>query len=103
MNNCAVVRDLLPLYADHETSPETTACIRAHLENCPSCRAELREIGRIARSMKTPEKSGHYLYGPLVQRIRIRNLAVCVGTLTALFTVAAILVKLLDKEKREIL
>ena len=101
MNNCAVVCDLLPLYADHETSPKTTAFIEAHLQECPDCRAELGEINRIARSMKNPEKSGHYLYGPLVQRIRIRNLVWWFGALTAIFTAVGILIRLLYNEKRE--
>ena len=101
MNNCAVVCDLLPLYADHETSPETTAYIEAHLQNCAVCRAELREINRIARSMKNPEKGGHYLYASLVQRIRLRNLAVWFGALTAFFTVVVLWARLLYNEKRE--
>lgn len=34
---CEVVRDLLPIYADHGTSPETTALVAQHIAKCESC------------------------------------------------------------------
>lgn len=34
---CEVVRDLLPIYADHGTSPETTALVAQHVAKCESC------------------------------------------------------------------
>ncbi|MBR6236129.1 MAG: zf-HC2 domain-containing protein [Firmicutes bacterium] len=39
---CGIVRDLLPLYADGLTSPETTEAVKAHLEGCSECREALR-------------------------------------------------------------
>lgn len=36
---CGIVRDLLPLYLDGLTSPETNAALEAHLAACPDCRA----------------------------------------------------------------
>ena len=38
---CAVVRDLLPLYAEKMTEPETRSLIEAHLSECPACRERL--------------------------------------------------------------
>lgn len=40
---CAVVRDLLPLYAEKMTAPETQALIREHLSECSECRRRLSE------------------------------------------------------------
>ena len=34
---CEVVRDLLPIYADHGTSPETTSLVAQHIAKCDSC------------------------------------------------------------------
>lgn len=34
---CAVIRDLLPLYAEKMTEPETHALIEEHLRECPEC------------------------------------------------------------------
>ena len=37
---CAIVRDLLPLYQDDVVSETTKRAIQAHLESCDSCRGE---------------------------------------------------------------
>lgn len=41
---CELIRDLLPLYAEHLTSPETSQLIEEHLQSCPACRDELHSI-----------------------------------------------------------
>ena len=41
---CAVVRDLLPLYAEKLTEDETRKMVDEHLEGCPECRQKLAEI-----------------------------------------------------------
>jgi len=38
MNNCDVVKDLLPLYHDKVVSEDSRAMIEEHLKNCPDCR-----------------------------------------------------------------
>ena len=38
---CSIVRDLLPLYVENMTSPETSQYVKAHLTDCPECQAEL--------------------------------------------------------------
>lgn len=40
-NECSIVRDLLPLYAEHLTSSDTNSFVEAHLKCCATCRAEL--------------------------------------------------------------
>ena len=40
---CSIVRDLLPLYAERLTSPETAAFVEKHLRICADCRAALQE------------------------------------------------------------
>ena len=41
---CAMIRDLLPLYAEKMVEPETESLIREHLENCSECRHKLSGI-----------------------------------------------------------
>ena len=41
---CAVVRDLLPLYAEKMTEDETKEMVDEHLEGCEECRRRLAEI-----------------------------------------------------------
>ena len=47
---CAVVRDLLPLYAEKMTETETRKLIDEHLEGCPDCKMKLSgiRIGSVA-------------------------------------------------------
>ncbi len=41
---CTLVHDLLPLYAEHLTSPETDALVAEHLQNCPDCQQALQDL-----------------------------------------------------------
>jgi len=41
---CALVRDLLPLYADGVLSGESSALVDAHLPECPPCTSELESL-----------------------------------------------------------
>lgn len=41
---CAMIRDLLPLYAEKMVAPETEALIVAHLDECAACRQKLSEL-----------------------------------------------------------
>ena len=42
--NCDIIRDLLPLYAEHITSKATNALVEEHLAECEACRAELEQM-----------------------------------------------------------
>lgn len=44
--SCDVIRDLLPLYADHVTSDASSALVEEHLNECPDCRKELEQMQR---------------------------------------------------------
>lgn len=39
--SCAIVRDLLPLFAEGLVSEETREAVEVHLEACPACREQL--------------------------------------------------------------
>lgn len=41
---CAMIRDLLPLYAEKMVESETEALVKEHLEACPDCRQRLSEL-----------------------------------------------------------
>ena len=42
--NCEVIRDLLPLYAEHIASPASAGMVEEHLAECPACCAELEQM-----------------------------------------------------------
>ena len=43
-NECNIVQDLLPLYAENMVSPETAQFVQTHLRQCPDCQAELSTL-----------------------------------------------------------
>ena len=54
---CEVVRDLLPIYADHGTSPETTALVAQHIAKCESCSKYLGYIRKSNEKKKAEIKA----------------------------------------------
>lgn len=38
-NECSIVRDLLPLYAEGMLSEDSAAFVKEHLDTCEECRA----------------------------------------------------------------
>ena len=44
INDCDIIKDLLPSYADGLTNETTNAIIEEHLNDCPGCREELEKI-----------------------------------------------------------
>ncbi len=43
-NNCSIVRDILPLYAENMVSKDSAHLVRDHLKDCAKCRAEYESI-----------------------------------------------------------
>ena len=42
MNNCDIVKDLLPLYADDVCSGESRKAVEEHLNSCPDCKSSVK-------------------------------------------------------------
>lgn len=47
-NQCNVIKDILPLYAENMVSTDTGEFVREHLGHCESCRAELAHMRKPA-------------------------------------------------------
>ena len=43
-NECNIIRDILPLYADKMVSADTASFVEEHLAGCAECRAELEKL-----------------------------------------------------------
>ena len=43
-NECNIIRDILPLYAEDMVSTDTSAFVEEHLTKCAECRAELENL-----------------------------------------------------------
>ena len=65
---CAVVRDLLPSYAEGLTSEETNAAVEAHLSACPDCTARKNAMTAPAEPAEAAEQSREVDYLKTVKR-----------------------------------
>ncbi len=72
-SNCNIVRDLLPLYLDGETSKETAEMVESHIAECDECRHYFRNYNRIPISLQETGAHGKYHYSKIARRIRRRN------------------------------
>lgn len=80
---CAITRDLLPLYLEGLAGPESAAFVRRHLEQCPDCRAEQERLFR--ETPREPELPVKRLRKLLLREKYVRLLA----TVLAVLAVAA--------------
>ncbi|MCK9595183.1 MAG: zf-HC2 domain-containing protein [Candidatus Omnitrophica bacterium] len=55
MKECARVRRLLSCYLDRETNDLDTVLIKAHLDNCSSCKGELSGLARSKEFIQAKE------------------------------------------------
>lgn len=76
--NCDVIRDLLPLYTDGLTSPQTTQLIEEHLQTCLECSAVLEQL-RTPMESACPENTCGYMKAlqKQLRRRRIRTVCIC--------------------------
>ena len=84
-NDCEVIRDLLPLYADDACSAASRDLVEAHVRNCAECRTMLARLrnSEIEQDLQT-EKQDVIRYG--AKRFKRRSAAI--GALIAgLFTI----------------
>lgn len=77
---CAVVRDLLPVYAENMVEAETAEYIKEHLASCPECRKRLDDLKENNQPVETaaPLES-------LRKQLRIRRLRAAAMAALAVF------------------
>ena len=68
--DCPIVRDLLPLYIDQVTSPETTQAVEDHLAACPACRRERDGLQGDLPEPPPQETATAQQFGTMMRRIK---------------------------------
>ncbi|MGM9564635.1 zf-HC2 domain-containing protein [Evtepia sp.] len=68
--DCPIVRDLLPLYIDQVTSPETNQAVEDHLAGCPACRRERDALGADLPEPPLQESATTQQFGTMVRRMK---------------------------------
>lgn len=87
-NECSIIRDLLPLYAENMVSPDTAVFVEEHLKDCEACREEYE---RTKDSQPTKEISHALPLLKLRRKMkikRIQTIALTAVFMTALFVSA---------------
>ena len=82
-NECSIVRDLLPLYAEGMVSPETASFMEEHLKDCEHCR---NEYERLKAPCAVPAQNDAAPLLMLQKKMAAKRLRTIV--LTAVFAVA---------------
>ena len=90
MNNCAVIKDLLPLYADDVLSQESKELVSQHLESCENCKSE---YANMQTEIKTPPRTDDAKINALkTMKKKIFRQRVVSAVVTCVFVFAAIVV-----------
>ena len=82
-NECNIIRDLLPLYAENMVSPDTSDFVEEHLKNCEACR---KEYERTKELQPTQERSDAAPLLKLSRKMKIKKIQTI--ALTAVFVIA---------------
>ena len=82
-NECSIVRDLLPLYAENMVSDDTAAFVAEHLKSCEFCRKEYEQIKEPKPTQKCNEAAPLQKLSRKLKMKRIQTIA-----LTAVFVIA---------------
>ncbi len=82
-NECSIIRDLLPLYAEKMVSSDTAAFVAEHLENCEACR---KEYERTKEPQQTRAVSDAAPLLKLSRKMKIKRIQTV--ALTAVFVIA---------------
>ena len=82
--HCNVIRDLLPLYADELTSPETGAFIEQHLRECEECRKIWAHMQAPEEKQVWEDETDKLIQALRQQKLRTRAAAACLTVLLSL-------------------
>ena len=93
-NECNIIRDILPLYAEDMVSDDTVSFVEEHLQTCAECSAMYERIKEGGIVMKSENKSTEQeivntlkkLRKKVFKRFCIIFLAICIGVVGLLAT-----------------
>jgi len=82
-NECNIIRDILPLYAENMVSSDTAAFVEEHLKNCEACSKELERIKEPQQTRKVSDTAPLLKLSRKMKIKRMQTIA-----LTAVFVIA---------------
>lgn len=84
-NECSIVQDLLPLYAEDMLSADTKDFVEEHMKACEKCRKECESINDAALMGEMPDAAPLKKLGRKMKIKKIQTVALTAAFLAALF------------------
>lgn len=86
MIECAVIRDLLPLYVDDVLSKESRALVEGHLASCEKCKQEFSEMqnGEIKVNIHNKDSAKIDALKSMKKKLFRKNIMVSLGSIATL-------------------
>lgn len=84
-NECSIIRDLLPLYAEKMVSSDTAAFVEEHLKGCEACRKEYEQVKEPQRAQEISDPAPLRKLSRKMKLKRMQTIA-----LTAVFMIAVL-------------
>ena len=81
---CEVIQDLLPLYCDHQASPESCRLIEDHLQECDSCRKVYEERAEPEITAERTVEENISEMAPLKKNKKATRMKIIVAVLAAI-------------------
>ncbi len=83
-NECGIIRDLLPLYAEKMVSSDTAAFVEEHLKGCEACRTEYERIKEPQRAQEISDAAPLLKLSRKMKIKRVQTIALTAIFMTAL-------------------
>lgn len=84
-NECSIVQDLLPLYAEDMVRVDTAAFVQAHLEHCGACRDAYKKAKQVLPEQNAPDTAPLLTLRHKLNTKKLQTIAVTALFLIALF------------------
>lgn len=88
INECSIIRDLLPLYAEKMVSSDTADFVEEHLKGCEACRKEYEKTKEPQRASEAPAAAPLFKLRRKMKFKKIQTVALTAVFVTALLVSA---------------
>ena len=87
-NECSIIKDLLPLYAEHMVSPDTEEFVEEHLKTCEACRKEYESLREPRPAVREREAAPLQMLSRKLKHKKLLTIALTAVLLLSLFAAA---------------
>lgn len=94
-NECNIIKDILPLYAEKMVSEDTVDFIEEHLKNCPTCSSDYQNMQNGTTFSAERKEINEEAIVKVIKKLRKKLIKrICVATISICLAVLAVVVSL---------